>query len=416
MSFSRLFLNCKDEEWYRAGVAPFGETPEQACRAIRKFAEQRGFRRIVTTGLSKGGYAAMLYGLLLEADAILSFGPELVLQLPFGRSLSTLSGQAPTRYDNLLGRLKTADLANLFVIVGEHDISDLLHGFFYRRLGGPTYIVPCDHSTIAFVQQQELLDEIFVAAASGAGRLAPLEQHLRALPTPPDLMPYDGERPLTPAEVIEAFRAIQRSAPGNQALARTLGDALRKEGSLEEARIFFELAYEIDPHHADGAYDLARHLFRMGNLERAREIASDLVKRPEAAPREWLLFGVLQAKAGSLAAAISAFETAAALEPSAAEHHYQLARAYLEGKRFADAEASLERCMSLRTRPGDVVLMAALKYSAGQHADAKIWNDRALEAEPGNPAALKLAERLRRRAGDAQPSNAGGPGAKGAGE
>jgi hypothetical protein len=77
----RLFVRDLRQAWYQRGVPEYGETLQSVADGLRAFVEQHEVDRLVMAGNSAGGYAALAFGTMLGADAILSFAPQTVLDL-----------------------------------------------------------------------------------------------------------------------------------------------------------------------------------------------------------------------------------------------------------------------------------------------------------------------------------------------
>ena len=71
-----IFLRDIHKQWYLSGINSRINTPEKILDFLRR--ETTGFR-IVTIGSSAGGYAAVLYGSLLEAERILTLNGQMEL-------------------------------------------------------------------------------------------------------------------------------------------------------------------------------------------------------------------------------------------------------------------------------------------------------------------------------------------------
>ncbi len=69
----RIFVRDLDQVWYLRGIRGLGSDPREAADALRR--ETVG-ERVVTTGNSSGGFAAVLLGSLMGADAVHGFSPQ----------------------------------------------------------------------------------------------------------------------------------------------------------------------------------------------------------------------------------------------------------------------------------------------------------------------------------------------------
>ena len=76
---SRIFVRDLAQSWYHRGVPGLGSTIDDAAAGIRTVLESCPPKRLVVTGTSAGGYAALVFGTLLGADVILSIVPQTVV-------------------------------------------------------------------------------------------------------------------------------------------------------------------------------------------------------------------------------------------------------------------------------------------------------------------------------------------------
>lgn len=72
----KLFLRDLDKAWFLRGFRRETTNVEQSVEFLRGEAERAGARRVVLLGYSLGGFAALLYGALLNADAVQAFSPQ----------------------------------------------------------------------------------------------------------------------------------------------------------------------------------------------------------------------------------------------------------------------------------------------------------------------------------------------------
>jgi acetyl esterase/lipase len=79
MPVKRLFVRDLLQGWYHRGVPGHGSTVEEVAESLKALAEREGVTRLVVAGNSAGGYAALLFGTLMRADAVLCFAPQTVL-------------------------------------------------------------------------------------------------------------------------------------------------------------------------------------------------------------------------------------------------------------------------------------------------------------------------------------------------
>ncbi len=75
----RLFVRDLSQAWYQRGVPGLGETVGEAAAGLRTRIQESGARRVVMTGNSMGGFAALLFGAMCGADEVHAFSPQTFL-------------------------------------------------------------------------------------------------------------------------------------------------------------------------------------------------------------------------------------------------------------------------------------------------------------------------------------------------
>ena len=85
-SDARLYLKDDSDSFHQHGIPGLTDSIGATARWLEQAIARIGPTRVRTVGLGSGGYAAVLYGHLLGADAIHAVAPELVLGLPQYRS------------------------------------------------------------------------------------------------------------------------------------------------------------------------------------------------------------------------------------------------------------------------------------------------------------------------------------------
>jgi len=79
---STLFLTDIDQVWYQKGIRSVGPSIESVAAYLHDVISDHGVNRVVMTGNSAGGYAALLFGALVGADAVHAFSPQTELIRP----------------------------------------------------------------------------------------------------------------------------------------------------------------------------------------------------------------------------------------------------------------------------------------------------------------------------------------------
>ena len=72
----RVFVRDLNQSWYQEGVRGVSTTLDATTAALRALVTESGAHRVVTLGVSAGGFAAIYFGCQLKADFVLAFGPQ----------------------------------------------------------------------------------------------------------------------------------------------------------------------------------------------------------------------------------------------------------------------------------------------------------------------------------------------------
>lgn len=134
-----LMLRDRRNLWYRDGIDGAGSV-EAIAALIQK--ERQGFDRLVLVGASMGGYAALLFGALTQADAAVAIVPQIRVGRAgvaldddrFDEAFAALDAMAPDhphyRLDDLL---PGEGDARFYVVLGNEDLIDIRHAMLLRE-------------------------------------------------------------------------------------------------------------------------------------------------------------------------------------------------------------------------------------------------------------------------------------------
>ncbi|WP_406698815.1 hypothetical protein V5E97_08000 [Singulisphaera sp. Ch08] len=73
--FNRLLIRDVANAWYHRGVPGLGAHVDEVAATLRSLIRSIGPSEVITIGQSMGGYAAIMFGMLLATDRIVAFGP-----------------------------------------------------------------------------------------------------------------------------------------------------------------------------------------------------------------------------------------------------------------------------------------------------------------------------------------------------
>src|SRR5690349_166765 len=119
--FNRLLLRDPANSWYHRGVPGLGSHVDAVAASLRGLIRTIRPSRVMTIGQSMGGYGAIMFGMLLDVDRIVAFGP-----------LSHLDPSEAVRYGDLRFLRVLADLQANRPASVYFDLSHLAEALDYR--------------------------------------------------------------------------------------------------------------------------------------------------------------------------------------------------------------------------------------------------------------------------------------------
>lgn len=127
---NKILVRDSGNSWYHRRIDGLGEHPDETAAGLRQLISDIRPGKVVTIGQSMGAYAAIMYGLLLEVQQVIAFGPlsfldpQQALLYHERRWLAVMRDLATTppasRYYDLqaLGRAKAGTLPELHILFG----------------------------------------------------------------------------------------------------------------------------------------------------------------------------------------------------------------------------------------------------------------------------------------------------------
>lgn len=127
---NKVLIRDSGNAWYQRRIAGLGEHPDETAASLRALIDAIQPSKVITIGQSMGAYAALMYGLLLEAQQVIAFGPlsffnpQQALLYHERRWLAVMRDLAArpsaSGYDDLqaLGRAKAGKLPEMHLLFG----------------------------------------------------------------------------------------------------------------------------------------------------------------------------------------------------------------------------------------------------------------------------------------------------------
>ena len=361
---SRILVRPASKAWYHTGVPGLGTTLEQAAAALGKIVQTLKPSHVMTFGASTGGYAAIAFGSLLQADRIVALSAELQLMLPGSRSAKDLSGP-PRKFGDLLPHLHDRKPGSVWLVATEGEIVEL-HGAV-RAAALPSVqavaVRNTPHITARSVDADDSWMPLFAAA------LNPQDQ-MPAIDNDGDLLndrtaidaAFEAYSLLNEKRAAEAERyALQASErrPDWPLAQHLLGRVLSALGRDTEAETAAGQAAALEPTQASFQYHHGFVLARLGRFPEAAEAQRAAIEHGYPGPWAHHHLGVALHRSGDHAGAEAAHRTATERSPKAPLFQHHLAIALTALNRFAEAELAARAAVSLNVENGDYLRQLA---------------------------------------------------------
>jgi hypothetical protein len=82
LNAKRVYVRDPHQLWYQKGTPALGGSVPEVVASLRRIVEDQKAKRLITIGNSGGGFAAILFGVMLGADEIHAFNPPTRLVVP----------------------------------------------------------------------------------------------------------------------------------------------------------------------------------------------------------------------------------------------------------------------------------------------------------------------------------------------
>jgi Flp pilus assembly protein TadD len=384
---NRILLRPAGKGWYQDGVPGLGGTIEETAVALRRVVDALVPTHLVTFGASVGGYAAIVFGCLLQADHIIALSPELQLMLPGSRSARDLT-TLPRKFADVLPHLQDRAPGSVWLATSEAEIVEL-HGAVRA-------------ATLPAVQAVALRNTAHLSMASladGAGCLPLLEAALAGEAMPPiadegDLLndriaidaAFEAHGLLIEKRAAEAERhaaqAVERR-PDWPLAQHLLGRVLSALGRDTEAEVAAGQAAVLDPTQAPFLHHHGLTLARLGRFAEAAEVQRAAIERGHPGPWAHHHLGVALQRSGDSAGAEAAHRAATERSPKSPlfQHHLAIALTALE--RLAEAELAARKAVSLNVENGDYLRqLARILRAQGRKDEAEEMLNEAEAIDP----------------------------------
>jgi dienelactone hydrolase len=342
LPFSRIYVRDPADRWFQRGIGSGLDTPDALAAHLRVVLKALKPARIVTTGASMGGYAALLFGHLLRAQAVFAMSPQTIIDRRLPHTPPEDFAGHP--YFDLAPLLRARDRHRppTHILFGSDDMVDIWNAARIARLPGDVHfpVAGRDHLASNLVTANGDLARCLQGLATGEPftPTTPLDtryetQRIRAIVDRLVRSLYLGEPGLEPEEWAERLRRLE---PEWSVPYDALAMLARRAGDLAAAEVASGRAAALAPKSITLQTTHAELLMRLGrDAEAAQAYERCLAIRPKHYAALCAL-GVLRSRAGDKAGALAKLDAAIAIRPRLARAH-TLRAAIVKGEAMATA-------------------------------------------------------------------------------
>jgi Flp pilus assembly protein TadD len=393
---NRIFVRPASKAWYHDGVPGLGKSLEEMAASLRRIVDALQPSHVVTVGAAMGGYAAVAFGCLLQADRIVALSAELQLMLPGSRSGKDLPSP-PRKFGDLLPHLQDRKPASVWLVASEAEIVEL-HGAV-RAAALPSVqavaLRNTPHLTIRSLDSNEGC--ALLAAAGTAGASQP------AIDAAGDLLndraaidaAFEAHTLLLEKRGAEAERhaahAVERR-PDWPLAQHLLGRTLALQGRDSDAVAAATRAAALDPTQALFRHHHGVVLARLGRFAEAAEAQRAAIDGGHQSPWAYHHLGVALQRSGDIAGAEAALRAASEKRPKTPLFHHHLAVVLTALGRIAEAELSARTAVALDEENGDYLRqLARILRAQGRTGDADAMFKQAESVDPTGASPAEIA-------------------------
>jgi hypothetical protein len=195
VNVKKMFVRDPNMLWYQKGTPGLGTDVPSMVEGLRSVITAQHVQRTVMIGNSGGGFAAILFGVLLGVDEIHAFNPPTLIHTPADTSMPDrllvlereLGLESP--YLDLRKVLSQSlqDRTRIFVHYSRGDRKDKRHARYISSCPHVTIIEypSVSHHVARFFAKRAMLSPLLQAIADGnAGALSDITRHMKMVAAP----------------------------------------------------------------------------------------------------------------------------------------------------------------------------------------------------------------------------------------
>lgn len=165
-----IFVKDRYQSWYTNGIYGLSNSIDETVIKLKNIIKKINYNLLITTGMSMGGYASLLFGNLLQADKIISFSPQVFIDKKTRNKYNDqrwkneiLKIQNKNKYKNLKN-MKFSHIKKILFIISKKDKLDVLHSKYFLKYNKNIkikYFLKEHDSLMKYLRNNNILYKIF---------------------------------------------------------------------------------------------------------------------------------------------------------------------------------------------------------------------------------------------------------------
>ncbi|MGY9047555.1 hypothetical protein P775_00395 [Puniceibacterium antarcticum] len=270
-----IFLNAPENSWYQCGIGDDAPSIDHLSCHLMEIADTLGVSESYTVGMSMGGYAAVLFGGLLNVDAVLAFTPEITLGLYHSRSWRLNYVRIYDEKYKTVRDILNKDSKTVFnLIYGTYDLTDLaLLWPIAEKINTTSNVnfLPCAdaHKVPLSFSTRKLVESMMDHPRLESTELDPVSAPDERFDEPLLLALRDAAHLQETGQHDKFCTQLEESAPDRPWRNHFLAESLRLDGKHADAVAFYYRAIAQDGKFYASYFGLCESLESLGHHQQA---------------------------------------------------------------------------------------------------------------------------------------------------
>lgn len=353
LSITKIYVNCHDNSWYQEGLKGITKNINETADILSEIINSLNPAKVTCIGQSMGGYAALVFGLKLKCNDIISFAPEIQIGNKHTRSyyLNKIK-KYDSKYKNLTHLINNNDRTKIWAIFGVYDIIDLsllwsIENVLLNKKTFKTFFCLADHRVTLSL---DLVDIIKMFLKKGKLQKNDISKEICRYEdiTKKELFLYREIRNFLDNDDSQSIYEILKNEPEIRIYSQFglfFCNACMALEKYDEAENILNHIIKVDPNNVQTCHLLGVITHRKKNWNKAKEWYSKALEiQPNVMPSLYRL-GTVELNLKNYSHAEKLFKTTLEIDEKNAEVHFHLGYLLMEKDRYDEAECYFKNAL-----------------------------------------------------------------------